>query len=223
MCFQLGGNSLGKVLSCFSTTIPLCAKRGPYRNGLSRSVCLYLTGLNPIEQLWDEFESWLLTRANRPTSVPDLTNALVTEWNQVSAAIFEHLVESLPRRVQVVIVAKGDQLHIIAYDFGMRWSTSKCPHTFGYVVYVVLLWRTMHNPLCCVFKWRRNLMVFLQLGMCLYNFSFHISFDMNIDSIGWTSFPKVPLIPKKMWNHANQWKNDLICSYYFVWCSDWQL
>ena len=34
-----------------------------------------------------------------PTSVPDLTNALVAEWKQVPAAMFQHLVESLPRRV----------------------------------------------------------------------------------------------------------------------------
>ena len=36
--------------------------------------------LNPIEHLWDELERRLQARPNRPTSVPDLTNALVTEW-----------------------------------------------------------------------------------------------------------------------------------------------
>ena len=29
----------------------------------------------------------------------------------------------------------GDQLHINAHDFGIRLSTSTCPHTFGHVVY----------------------------------------------------------------------------------------
>ena len=53
--------------------------------------------LNPIEHLWD----------NLPKSVPDLTNALVAEWKQVPAAMFQHLVESLPRRVETVITAKG--------------------------------------------------------------------------------------------------------------------
>ena len=37
----------------------------------------------------------------------DLTNALVTEWVQVSAAMFQNVVESLPRRVEAVIAAKG--------------------------------------------------------------------------------------------------------------------
>ena len=49
----------------------------------------------------------LRARPNRPTSVPNLTNALVAEWKQVPAAMFQHLVESLPRRVEAVIAAKG--------------------------------------------------------------------------------------------------------------------
>jgi hypothetical protein len=36
--------------------------------------------------------------------------------------------------VEAVIAAKGDQLHINAHDFGMIFSTSRCPHTFGHVV-----------------------------------------------------------------------------------------
>ena len=39
--------------------------------------------------------------------LPDLTNALVAEWKQVPAAMFQHLVESLPRRVNAVISANG--------------------------------------------------------------------------------------------------------------------
>ena len=63
---------------------------------------------------------------NRPTSVPDFTNAPVAEWKQVPAAMFQH------------IAAKGDQLHINARDFGMRCSTSRCPHTFGNVVHLFI-------------------------------------------------------------------------------------
>jgi hypothetical protein len=63
--------------------------------------------LNPIEHLCDELEHRPRARPNRPTSVPNLTNTLVVEWKQVPAAIFQHLVESLPRRVGAVIAAKG--------------------------------------------------------------------------------------------------------------------
>ena len=62
---------------------------------------------NPIKHLWDELERRLRARSNRPTSVPDLTNALVAEWKQIPAAMFQHPVESLPRRVEAVIAAKG--------------------------------------------------------------------------------------------------------------------
>ena len=68
----------------------------------------------------------MLARPNFPTSVHKLTKALVAEWKQVPAAMFQllldnlprrveaviavmfqHLVESLPRRVESVIAAKG--------------------------------------------------------------------------------------------------------------------
>jgi hypothetical protein len=64
--------------------------------------------LNPVEHLWDELERRLQARPNPPTSVPSLTNALVAEWKQVPAAMFQHLVENLPRRVEAVIAAKGE-------------------------------------------------------------------------------------------------------------------
>jgi hypothetical protein len=42
-----------------------------------------------------------------PTSVPDLTNALVAEWKQVPTAMFQHLVDSLLRRVEAVIAGSS--------------------------------------------------------------------------------------------------------------------
>ena len=63
--------------------------------------------LNPIEHLWDELERRLRARPNPPTSVPNLTNALVAKWKQDPAAMLQSLVESLPRRVEAVIAAKG--------------------------------------------------------------------------------------------------------------------
>ena len=90
--------------------------------------------LNPIEHLWDELELWLQAKPNCSTSVPKLTNALVAEWKQVPGAMFQHLVESLSRRVEAVIAAKGGPTPFNAHDFGMRYLT-RCPHTSGHVVY----------------------------------------------------------------------------------------
>ena len=64
--------------------------------------------LNPIKHLWDEMERRLRDRPNNPTPVPNHTNALVADWKQVPAAMFQHLVESLPRRVEAVIAAKEE-------------------------------------------------------------------------------------------------------------------
>ena len=61
---------------------------------------------NPSKHLWDELERPLRARPYHPTSVPDLTNALVAEWKQIPAAMFQHQVESLPRRVEAIVAAK---------------------------------------------------------------------------------------------------------------------
>ena len=53
--------------------------------------------LIPIAHLSNELEHHLRARSNRPASGPDLTNALVAKWKQVPAAMFQNLVESLPR------------------------------------------------------------------------------------------------------------------------------
>ena len=63
--------------------------------------------LNPIKHLWDVLERRLRARPNRPTPAPDLTSALVAEWKQIPAAMFQHLVESLPKRVEAVVAAKS--------------------------------------------------------------------------------------------------------------------
>jgi hypothetical protein len=58
--------------------------------------------LNPIKHFCDELERQLRARSNLPTSVPNLTNALVAQWKQVLTAMFQHLVESLPNQILLV-------------------------------------------------------------------------------------------------------------------------
>ena len=67
--------------------------------------------------------------------MPDLINALVAEWNQVPAAMFQNIVESLPRRVEPVVAAKGGPT---PYYCPRLWN-EMCPHTFGHVVYVTII------------------------------------------------------------------------------------
>ena len=63
--------------------------------------------LNPIEHLWDELEQRLRARPSHPTSVRDLTNALLEEWSKIPLSTLLNLMESLPRRVEAVTAAKG--------------------------------------------------------------------------------------------------------------------
>uniref|UniRef100_A0A674MVM2 Tc1-like transposase DDE domain-containing protein n=1 Tax=Takifugu rubripes TaxID=31033 RepID=A0A674MVM2_TAKRU len=62
--------------------------------------------LNPIEQIWDELERRLIARPSPPTSVCDLTNALLEEWSKIPISTLRNLVDSLPTRVEAVIAAK---------------------------------------------------------------------------------------------------------------------
>ena len=61
--------------------------------------------LNPIEHLWGELERRLSARPSRPTSV--CANALLEEWSKNPINTLLNLVESLPRRVEAVVAAKG--------------------------------------------------------------------------------------------------------------------
>ena len=63
--------------------------------------------LNLIEHLWDESEWRLRARPSGPTSVSDLTDGLLEEWSKIPINTLLNLVESLPRRVEAVLAAKG--------------------------------------------------------------------------------------------------------------------
>ena len=63
--------------------------------------------LNPMEHLYDELKGRLQSRPSHPTSVPDLTNALLEEWSNIPIDTLLNLVDSFPRIVEAVIAAKG--------------------------------------------------------------------------------------------------------------------
>ena len=63
--------------------------------------------LNPTDHLWDELEQRLRARPSSPTSVSDLTSALLEEWSEIPINTFLTFVESLSRRVEAVLAAKG--------------------------------------------------------------------------------------------------------------------
>ena len=130
----------GEGLSCFSMTMPPCTKRGPYRNGLSRSVWKNLTGLhraltsipsNTFRMKWNaDCELGLIGKHQCLTSLMLLwLNG--SPWSNVPASSGKPFQNS----GGCCNSKRGDQLHFNAHYFVMRCSTSMCPHTFGHVVY----------------------------------------------------------------------------------------
>ena len=59
--------------------------------------------LNPIEHLWDHLHKYNTS----PHGVHELWDKLVDEWNEIPPEVCQNLIESMPRRIQAVIRAKG--------------------------------------------------------------------------------------------------------------------
>lgn len=61
--------------------------------------------LNPIENLWDYLERMI--RKRKITGLPSLKIALQEEWAKIPASYTQKLVDSIPRRLNMVIAQKG--------------------------------------------------------------------------------------------------------------------
>ncbi len=44
----------------------------------------------------------------QPTNLQQLRDAIMSIWPKISEECFQHLVESIPRRIKAVLEAKGD-------------------------------------------------------------------------------------------------------------------
>lgn len=67
----------------------------------------YSPDLNPIEHCWDALGHTVHQRDVQPTNLAELEEALMQEWAALSQRYINKLVESLPRRIQAVIQARG--------------------------------------------------------------------------------------------------------------------
>lgn len=62
--------------------------------------------LNPIEHLWEELERRI--RKHHITGKASLKARLLEEWTQIGAETTKCLVDSMPRRMEAVLKAKGN-------------------------------------------------------------------------------------------------------------------
>ncbi len=65
--------------------------------------------LNPIEHLWDVVEREIHIMDVQLTNLQQLCDAIMSIWTKVSEECFQHLVESMPRKIKEVLKAKGVQ------------------------------------------------------------------------------------------------------------------
>ncbi len=65
--------------------------------------------LNPIEHLWDVVEREIHIMDVQTTNLQQLCDAIMSIWTKISEECFQHLVESMPRRINAVLKAKGVQ------------------------------------------------------------------------------------------------------------------
>ncbi len=63
--------------------------------------------LNPIEHLWGVVEWEIRMMDVQTTNVQPLLDAIMSIWTKISDKYFQHLVESIPRRMKAVLKAKG--------------------------------------------------------------------------------------------------------------------
>ena len=63
--------------------------------------------LNPIEHLWEHLKCQLQQDESPPKGVHELWERMEKEWNEISPEVCQNLIESMPRRIQAAIKAKG--------------------------------------------------------------------------------------------------------------------
>ncbi len=70
--------------------------------------------LNPIEHLCDVVEREILIMDVQPTNLQQLCDDIISIWTKISDECFQHLVESMPRRIKAVLKAKRGSNPVLA-------------------------------------------------------------------------------------------------------------
>jgi hypothetical protein len=63
--------------------------------------------LNPIEHLWDHLKRKLGEYERAPGGILELWERVQVEWDKIEPEVCQKLIESMPRRVEAVLKAKG--------------------------------------------------------------------------------------------------------------------
>ena len=70
--------------------------------------------VNPIENLWQDVKRAVYNRPQKPKNLTELTRLVKSVWKAIPLKSIQVLVESMPRRVEACIAAKGGPTNINA-------------------------------------------------------------------------------------------------------------
>ena len=79
--------------------------------------------MNPIEHAWDTLKSAVFGRDDPPTTLKDLRRIAVEEWDNMDQQDLDELVDSMPRRIQACINARGRATGYYRYWFMLQPGT----------------------------------------------------------------------------------------------------
>src|SRR5260221_12564976 len=63
--------------------------------------------LNPIEHLWNHVKKKLGEYEEPPSGVHELWDQFQEEWEKIEPSVCQNLIESMPRRIEAVLKARG--------------------------------------------------------------------------------------------------------------------
>ncbi|KIO02472.1 hypothetical protein M404DRAFT_147776, partial [Pisolithus tinctorius Marx 270] len=63
--------------------------------------------MNPTEYLWNHIKQELNKYSTQPKGVWEVWERVAVVWNIIVPGVYQNLIESMPRKVQAVIKAKG--------------------------------------------------------------------------------------------------------------------
>ncbi len=91
--------------------------------------------LNPTEHLWDEVEREIRIMDVQQTNLQQLRDAIMSIWTKISEQCFQHLVESMSRRIKAVLKANGVQPGT-SMVYLIKWPEGVYTHTYIYILVV---------------------------------------------------------------------------------------
>ena len=83
--------------------------------------------LNPIEHVLNMLQVAILRHPTQPTTLVELENVLIEEWNNLEMAATQRLIGSMRRRCQAVIASRGSRTsywQLLLLVFEVFWTFS---------------------------------------------------------------------------------------------------